>query len=147
MRLEKITLKTFTDESGSLTPVELKDFVDWPVKRIYYLTDVKGSRGGHCVKGEKKIYICQKGAVKCRFHDGGVSGKKLASARDANASTDWVSFELRGPSEGVLMEGDYYRDFYEFEPGTVLLAVSSVNYDPKDYIYDLNEFIEWRKKS
>jgi len=46
-----------------------------------------------------------------------------------------------------LMEGDYYRDFYEFEPGTVLLAVSSVNYDPKDYIYDLNEFIEWRKKS
>ena len=109
--------------------MELKDFVDWPVKRIYYLTDVVGSRGGHCVKGERKIYICQKGAVKCRFHNG----------------NDWVAFELRGPSDGVLMEGDYYRDFYEFEPGTVLLAVSSVNYDPKDYIYDLNEFVEWTK--
>lgn len=136
MRLEKITLKTFTDERGSLTPVELRDFVDWPVARVYYLTDVTGSRGGHCVKGEKKIYICQKGVAKCRFHDGGVGGK-----------SGWQEFELKGPSDGVLMEGDYYREFHEFAPGTVLLAVSSVNYDPKDYIYDLNEFIEWRKKS
>lgn len=131
MRLEKIKLETFTDKRGSLTPLELRDFVEWPVARVYYLTDVSESRGGHCVKGEKKIYVCQKGGVKCKFHDG----------------SSWVDFELSGPSEGVLMEGDYYRDFYEFEPGTVLLALSSVNYEPNDYIYDLNEFIEWRKKS
>jgi len=131
MNLKKLNFKTFTEESGSLTPIEIKDFVNWPVKRIYYLTDVVGARGGHCVKGEEKIYICQKGSVKCRFHDG----------------NDWVSFELHGPSDGILMEGDYYRDFYEFSPDAVLMAVSSVNYNPDDYIYDLNEFIEWRKKS
>lgn len=132
MRLEKLTLKTFSEKSGSLTPIEIKDFVTWPVKRVYYLTSVTGSRGGHCVKGEKKIYICQKGTVKCRFHDG----------------ESWVAeFELIGPSEGVLMEGDYYRDFYDFSPDAVLMAISSVNYNPGDYIYDLNEFIEWQKKS
>jgi len=133
MSLNKITLRTFSDESGSLTPVELKDFVAWPVKRVYYLTDVRGSRGGHCVKGERKIYICQKGTVKCRFHDG--------------LSSDWVQFELRGPSDGIVMDGDYYRDFYDFSEDAVLMAISSVNYNPEDYIYDLNEFIEWRKKS
>jgi len=131
MLLKQIKLKTFTDERGSLTPVELKDFVSWPVLRIYYLTDVEGSRGGHCVKNENKIYICQQGSVKCRFHDG----------------KDWTSFVMKGPSDAVLMEGDYYRDFQEFAPGTVLMAISSVNYKPDDYIYDLNEFIEWRKKS
>lgn len=131
MLLKQIKLKTFTDERGSLTPVELRDFIDWPVKRIYYLTDVTADRGGHCVKGEKKIYICQKGSLKCRFHDG----------------NDWTSFKMKGPSDAILMEGDYYRDFQEFSPDAVLMAVSSVNYEPKDYIYDLNEFIEWRKKS
>ena len=131
MTLKKINFKTFTESSGSLTPIEIKDFVDWPVKRVYYLTDVVGSRGGHCVKNEKKIYVCQKGTVKCKFHDG----------------NEWTSFELKGPSDGILMEGDYYRDFYEFSPDAVLMAVSSVNYNPVDYIYDLNEFIEWRKKS
>ena len=29
-----------------------------------------------------------------------------------------------------------------FEPVDVLMAVSSVNYNPDDYIYDLDEFIE-----
>ena len=131
MTLKKIKFQTFTDESGSLTPIEIKDFVDWPVARIYYLTDVSSSRGGHCVKEERKIYVCQKGSCKCRFHDG----------------SGWEEFELSGPSDAISMDGDYYRDFTDFEPGTVLMAISSVSYDPNDYIYDLNEFIEWLKRS
>ena len=43
------------------------------------------------------------------------------------------------------MEGDYFRDFYEFSEDCVLLAISSVNYVPEDYIYDLEEFIEYKK--
>jgi hypothetical protein len=131
MRLEKIKLESFTDERGTLVPIELRDFIDWAPARIYYLVDVTEDRGGHCVKGEKKIYVCQKGAVKCRFHDG-----------DA-----WEEFELAGPGEAVLMEGDYYREFVDFSDDAVLMAISSVNYEPNDYIYDLNEFISWQKKS
>jgi len=131
MLLKQIKFKTFVDERGSLTAIELCDFADWQAKRVYYLTDVTAPRGGHCVKGEKKIYVCQKGSIKCRFHDG----------------SGWTSFDMKGPSDAILMEGDYFRDFYEFSPDAVLMAISSVNYDPKEYIYDLNEFIEWRKKS
>jgi hypothetical protein len=131
MKLEKIKFETFTDESGSLTPIEIKDFVDWPVARVYYLTDVSESRGGHCVKGERKIYVCQKGSVKCRFHDG----------------SDWQDFSMTGPSDAIVMDGNYYRDFFDFSEDAVLMAISSVNYDSEDYIYDLNEFIAWRKKS
>ena len=69
--------------------------------------------------------------MKCRFHDG----------------SDWQDFSMAGPSDAIVMDGDYYRDFFDFSEDAVLMAISSVSYDPEDYIYDLNEFIEWRKKS
>jgi dTDP-4-dehydrorhamnose 3,5-epimerase-like enzyme len=128
--LKKISFQTFTDERGSLTPVEITDYVDWPVKRFYYLNDIKKPRGWHSVKGENKFYICMQGWLKCRFHDG----------------EKWEEFELKGPNEAILMEGNYFRDFYEFSSDCVLAALSSVNYNSDDYIYDLEEFIKFKKK-
>jgi len=125
-KLEKIKLKTVTDERGSLTVLEMKDYIDWPIKRIYYLTDVKAPRGGHAVRGEKKIYICQKGIVKARLHDG----------------KSWQEFELKGPDDAIIMSGMCFRDFYEFSKDAVLMAASSVEYNKSDYIYDLETFIK-----
>jgi hypothetical protein len=125
-KLKKVKLNSFVDERGVLTAVELKDYVDWPVKRVYYLTDVTKPRGGHAVLHEKKMYICQKGTVKARLHDG----------------IKWHEFDLKGPSDAILMDGLCYRDFYDFSPDAVLMAVSSVNYVPKDYIYDFDEFLK-----
>lgn len=125
-KLKQIKLESFKDERGVLTPIELKDYVDWPVKRIYYLTDVTQPRGGHAVRGEKKMYICQKGHIKARLHDG----------------EKWNEFELEGPGDAILMNEMCFRDFYHFSPDAVLLAVSSVNYVPEDYIYDLDQFIQ-----
>lgn len=123
--LKKIQLKTFIDERGPLSVLELKDYVDWPVKRIYYISDVLKPRGGHAVRHEKKIYICIKGSFKARFHDG----------------KEWTEFAIKGPSDAILMEKVCFREFFDFSPDAVLLAVSSVNYVPEDYIYDLDEFI------
>ena len=129
-KLKQVKFKSFTDERGTLTPIELRDYFDWPVKRVYYLTDVKSARGGHAVKDEQKIYICQKGSIKARLHDG----------------EKWHEFDLQGPDDAILMSGMCYRDFYDFSPDAVLMAISSVNYVPEDYIYDLDEFIKYVKK-
>ncbi len=125
--LKKIKLKTVSDETGNLSVLEFEDYIDWPVKRVYYLTDVKSPRGKHTVKGEKKFYICQKGKVNCRFHDG----------------KGWQEFALQGPGDAILMEGDYFREFYDFSEDAVLLALSSLEYDPNLYIYDFDEFLEF----
>ncbi len=124
-KLQKIKFKSFKDERGILTAIELKDYVDWPVKRVYFLTDVTMPRGGHAVRHEKKIYVCQKGTVKARLHDG----------------EKWNEFELHGPDDAILMNEMCFRDFYDFSSDAVLLAISSVNYVPEDYIYDLEKFI------
>ena len=125
-KVKKITLQSFSDERGTLTPIEIKDYASWPVKRVYYLTDVTLPRGGHAVLHEKKMYVCQKGTIKAKFHDG----------------EKWIEFDMRGPGDAILMEGMCFRDFYDFSPDAVLMAISSVNYVPDDYIYDLDEFIK-----
>lgn len=123
--LQKLTLPTHSDPRGSLTVLELKDYIDWEPKRIYYVTDVQAPRGGHAVRGEKKIYICMQGSCKGRFHDGHA----------------WQEFDLKGPSDAIKMDTMCFREFVDFTPGTVLMAVSSVNYNKSDYIYDLDEFL------
>lgn len=125
-KITRIQLPTHEDERGKLTVLELKDFVDWPVKRIYYVTDTKLDRGGHAVKGEKKLYICMQGSCKARIHDG----------------EEWQEFELSGPGQGLQMEGMCWREFTDFADGTVLMAVSSMNYEPEQYVFDLDEFLK-----
>lgn len=124
-KIKRIQLPTHEDERGKLTVLELKDFITWEPKRIYYVTDVKKDRGGHAVKGEKKIYVCMQGSCTARIHDG----------------EQWHEFELKGPGDALQMEGMCWREFGEFTEGTVLMAVSSVNYEPDQYIYDLEEFL------
>jgi hypothetical protein len=127
--LTKLTLPTHLDARGALTAMELKDYINWTPKRVYYVTDVVGARGGHAVVGEKKIYVCMQGSCKGRFHDG----------------KQWTEYELKGPSDAVKMDGFCYREFTDFTPGTVLMAVSSVNYDKNDYVYDFEEFLKRSK--
>lgn len=129
--IQKIKLPSFYDERGGLVPIELKDYIDWPVKRVYFVTDVVKPRGGHAVIGEKKIYVCQKGCVTARLHDG----------------DEWHEYQLRGPADAILMNGFCYREFVEFSPDAVLMAISSVNYRPEDYVYDLDEFIQKAKEN
>ena len=124
--LKKISLPTHTDERGPLTVIEFKDYISWEVKRVYYVTDVKAPRGGHAVRGERKIYVCMQGRCRARFHDG----------------TSWTEFEMQGPSDAIVMDGLYYREFVDFRDGGILMALSSMNYDPKAYIYDFEEFLK-----
>lgn len=131
MTLEKIVLPTHGDPRGNLTAIELKDYIDWPVARVYYVTDTLQTRGGHAVRGEKKIYVVMQGSCRGRFHDG----------------EKWTEFLMNGPSDAVKMEGLYFREFVDFAPGTVLTAISSVNYDKSLYIYDFEEFLKEVKHS
>ena len=44
------------------------------------------------------------------------------------------------------MSGPCFREFYDFSDDAVMMAISSVNYVPEDYIYDLDEFINFVKQ-
>lgn len=124
-KFKKIKIPMFTDERGNLSVVELKDFVDWPVKRVYYVTGVTADRGGHAVKGEKKIYIMMSGTATARIHDG----------------EKWHEIALKGPDDAILMNEMCWREFVGFSDGAVLCAISNMNYEKDKYIYDLEEYL------
>lgn len=128
--IKKIQIPTYTDERGRLSVVELKDYVDWETKRVYYVTGVAGKRGGHAVRGEKKIYIVMAGSVTARIHDG----------------LKWHEFELNGPDDALLMSGMCWREFINFSSDAVMTAISNMNYEKDKYIWDLDEFIAEVKK-
>lgn len=125
-KFELVKFKTFDDERGSLTALELPDFFDWPLKRFYYVTGTKMSRGGHAVRGEKKLYVMMQGSAVARIHDG----------------EKWHEHKLQGPSEGLLMNELCFREFTDFSDEAVLAVLSNMPYNPEAYIYDLDEFLK-----
>lgn len=124
--LKQIKIPTFTDPRGDLSAIEMHEYAQWPVKRIYYVTNTKSERGGHAVRGEKKMYVCVQGNMLGRFHDG----------------EKWHEFEMKGPDDAVLMEGLCWREFKNFSLGAVLVAISNMNYDKDTYIMDFEEFLK-----
>ncbi len=131
LKFERIKIPTHADERGNLSVVELKDYVSWPVRRVYYVTGVTKDRGGHAVRGEKKIYVCMEGSMTARIHDG----------------EKWHEFVLQGPDDGILMEGMCWREFKDFSAGAVLTAISNMNYEKDKYIYDFEVFVEEASKT
>lgn len=126
--LRKVTFKTNSDPRGDLTAIELKDYIDFDIKRIYYVTNTKLPRGGHAVRTEKKIYIMMQGKCLAKFFDG----------------ISWTEYELEGPGDAIIMEDYWWREFLDFSENSVLAAFSSINYDRNLYQLDINEYIKER---
>jgi dTDP-4-dehydrorhamnose 3,5-epimerase-like enzyme len=126
MKIQLLKIPTHADPRGKLSAIELKDYVDWPVKRVYYVTGVTLDRGGHAVRGEKKIYVCMQGTVLARIHDG----------------KQWHEIEMHGPEDAILMSEMCWREFKNFSQGAVLMALSNMNYEKDQYIYDFEQFLK-----
>ena len=94
VKFERFKIPSHSDPRGNLSAIEMKDYIDWPVKRFYYVTNVTLDRGGHAVRGEKKIYACLQGTMLARIHDG----------------QKWHEFELHGPEDGINMKEMCWRE-------------------------------------
>ncbi len=124
-KFKLIKIPTHTDPRGNLSAIELHEYVNWVPKRVYYVTNVTQDRGGHAVRGEKKIYVCVQGTMTARIHDG----------------KEWHEFGLFGPDDAIIMNEMCWREFKNFSPGAVLMAVSNMNYEKDKYIYDFEVFL------
>lgn len=111
-----------------LSPIELKDYIDWEAKRIYYITGMPAGTktGAHCHKEEKELFVM-------------VNGSCTAVIDQGNGLEE---FKMEGPTAAMYI-GDYvWHHFKDFSENAVLLAVSSTNHNPdrSDYIEDYEEY-------
>lgn len=127
---QKYTLNNIPTEKSIMTPLELKEYLDFDVKRLYFVTKITDKTGGHAHKEEVEFFIM-------------IQGSCTAVIDRGNGKED-IPFE--GPKEAIYVPNYVWHGFKDFSEGAILLALSSTNYraDRSDYIEDYDEYLKIR---
>lgn len=124
------TLKNIDDPKALMTPLELKEYIDFAVKRLYFICKPKSETSGHMHYQEKELFIMIQGTCTATI-DKGNGLEEIA---------------LEGPKHALYIPSYVWHGFKDFSPDAVLFAVSSTNYksDRSDYLEDYNEYVKIR---
>ena len=127
------TLKNIDTENFLMTPIELKEYIPFDVKRVYFFMNSKTSTSGeHCHKIEEEFFILLKGTATAIIDRG--EGKE--------------ELILRGPLDALYVPNYVWHGFKKISPDAILLALSSTNYNPdrSDYIENYDEYLQLRNE-
>jgi hypothetical protein len=124
------TLKNIPTESFVMTPLELKDYIDFEVKRTYFITSATKPTSQHCHFIEKELFVMIQGTCTAVIDKG--QGKE--------------EIPMKGPAIALYVPNYVWHGFIDFSPDAVLLALSSTNYSPdrSDYEEDYDEYLKIR---
>jgi mannose-6-phosphate isomerase-like protein (cupin superfamily) len=125
-KFEIFTLKKVETPKFVMSPMELKDYIDFEVKRVYFITKPTAPTGAHCHKVEEELFIL-------------IQGTCTAVVDRGNGLEE---IPLIAPTSAMYVPNFVWHHFKNFSPDAVLLALSSTNYNPdrSDYIEDYEEF-------
>ena len=126
LKFKKFELKNIQAPNFIMSPVELKDYIDFEVRRVYFITKPTGPTGSHCHKIEIEFFIIIQGSCTAVIDRG----------------NGFEEFELEGPISALYVGNFVWHHFKDFSSGAILLALSSTNYntDRSDYIEDYEEY-------
>ncbi len=101
--------------------------VPFKIRRVFYMyaSDHSVIRGNHANRISEFVLINVHGSSKVRVDDG--MDKKI--------------FELPDPRTGLYIPPMIWKEMYDFSQGSVLLCLSSREYDANEYIRDYEAYI------
>ena len=122
-------LKNISAPNFLMTALELKDYIDFEVKRVYFISSPKGefSTGQHAHrKDEDELFIQVQGSSTIILDEG--SGKE--------------EVKLEGPKNAIYVPHMVWHGFKDLSSDCIIMAITSTNYDPSrsDYCEDYDEF-------
>lgn len=126
LKFKEHKIKKIDADNFVMSPVELKDYIDFEVKRVYFVSEPKGETGSHCHLKEEEFFILAKGSC--------------TAVIDRGKGLEKIS--MHGPESAIYVGNYVWHHFEDFTPDTVLIALSSTNYNPdrSDYIEDYEEY-------
>jgi dTDP-4-dehydrorhamnose 3,5-epimerase-like enzyme len=122
------TLKNIPSPKFVMTPLELKDYLDFEVKRVYFITAPTGDSGQHAHRqDEDELFVMIQGSCTIVVDDG--SGLK--------------DVQLDGPKNAIYVPHMVWHGFKNLSSDAIILALTSTNYDAtrSDYVEDYEEFL------
>ena len=96
----------------------MENKLPFEIKRLYYIYDATGKRGGHRHKTTDQALICLNGS--CEIY--------------VNNGSEEKTFLLDSPEKCLLVDKEDWHTMDKFTRGSVLLCLASQYYDLNDYI-------------
>lgn len=128
-RYKVFTLKNIQAPNFLMTALELKDYLDFEVKRVYMLSNPIGPKvtGNHSHREDEDELFIQ------------LQGSCTISVDDGHGMED---VRLVGPSTAIYVPHMVWHGFNNMSDDSIIFALTSTNYDAtrSDYIEDYNEF-------
>lgn len=123
-----IEIPRFDDDRGSLSFVELRQILDFPIHRVYWLYNLKKDRGGHAHKNLKQFIFCTHGSVDFVLDDG----------------EHTTTITLDAPNKGLYIIKPLWREITNIKNNPQVIICASENYQESDYIRSYEEFKLWK---
>lgn len=126
---KKISLNINRTPNFELTVAELKDYIDFEIKRFYYIQDFKGPTGAHCHYVEDELFVILKG--------------KCTAVIDRGNGIEDVEISTH---DGIVVKHMIWHGFKNTSDDCMILALSSTNYNPdrSDYVDDYEVYLKIR---
>ena len=126
-----IELPKFLDARGNLSFAEQLNHIPFEIKRAYWIYDVPGGeeRGGHAFKENQEFIVALSGAFDVVVDDG--QQRKI--------------FTLNRSYYGLYIPQGLWRTMVNFSTNSLALEFGSTHYDVSDYIYEYEEYLQFRK--
>ena len=130
---EIIHLPKLEDPRGNLTFIEQLKHVPFQIARAYWIYDVPGGqmRGGHAFREQQELILALSGSFDVICDDG----------------DQQQTFTLNRSYYGLFIPSRMWRQMQNFSTNSLALVLSSTHYNAADYIYDYEEFIEFRRQN
>lgn len=121
------TLNNIQAPNFMMTPLELKEYFDFEVKRVYWISNPTGDTGNHAHREFEDELFVQ------------IQGKSTISVDDGSGLT---SIQLTGPKSAIYVPHMVWHGFSKLSSDCIILALTSTNYDParSDYIENYEDF-------
>ena len=121
-------LKTFTDQRGSLTIVEVGKEVPFEIGRVFWIHGVpKGEeRAKHANWTTYQYLVAVRGSV-----DVFLENKEMAG-----------TFHLTALDKGLLVPPGTWNELKNFSEDAVLMVLASGEYNPDTYINSYEDFLQ-----
>ena len=112
-----------------MTAMELKDYLNFDVKRIYFISSPSGEykTGNHAHRQDEDEVFVQ------------LQGKSTICVDDGQGMEEII---LEGPRHAISVPHLVWHGFKDLSLDCLILALTSTNYDPSraDYCEDYKEF-------
>ena len=120
-----IPLPHVPDERGVLTSIESGLDVPFEIRRVFFMRDVRGERGGHAHRTTRQLIVAIAGTFMVEVSDG------LATA----------SYHMNDPHRGLYLPPMTWVRLNDFEASAICLVLADTHFADAAYLRDWDEFV------